>query len=137
MVSYIAFALTRDDNIFLLLSYMIIFPAYLIVLSKLRGMSKIGSYLYVFHEKANDSVFKWETRNTVYRKKDKKGLSSYIISYNFPFLFVSISVAMLFFYSTKWKEIYTIYECKKVIICMSFIFILALIMYKNRKIGTI
>ena len=137
MASYIAFALTQDDTIFLLLSYMIILPAYLIVLSKIQGMSKIGSYLYVFHEKLNGSIFKWETRNFEYRKDNKKGIFANIISSNFPFLFVSISVMMLFFYNTKWNEICTIYEYIKIIACIIFNFRLLLIMYKNRKIGTI
>lgn len=137
IASYIAFALKQGDTIFLLLSYMIIFPAYLIVLSKMQGMCKIASYLYVFHEKLDNTTFKWERRISKYREKNKDAIFSYIISSHFPFLLVSLSVMILFFYNTKWKEICKIYESIKVILCIIFNFLLLLIIYKNRKISTI
>lgn len=135
IAAYMAFALTKDDTIFLLLSYMVIFPAYLIVLSKMQGMCKIASYLYVFHEKSDVSIFKWERRISEYRKNNKTGIFSYIISSHFPFLLVSISVATLFFGSTKWENISKPYEIIKVIICMIFSFLLLFMIYKNRKIS--
>lgn len=64
LASFLAFALTQKDTIYIVLSYIVILPAYLIVLSKLHGMSKIGGYLYVYHEKHGNTNFKWETYNS-------------------------------------------------------------------------
>ena len=50
IASFIAFALTQEDTIFILLSYIVIIPAYLIVISKMQGICKIGAYLSLFHE---------------------------------------------------------------------------------------
>lgn len=137
IAAYMAFALTKDDTIFLLLSYMVIFPAYLIVLSKMKGMCKIASYLYVFHEESDSSVFKWERRISEYRKNNKDGIFSYIISSHFPFLLVSVSVTILFFCNTKWENMNKLYELIKMIMCIIFSFILLFIIYKNRKISSV
>lgn len=135
IVSYIAFSLTQNDTIFLLLSYMVIYPAYLIVLSKMQGLCKIGAYLYVFHENKKDAVFKWEQRSVQYGNNNKN-IFSYIISSHFPFLLVSCAVMILFFYSTKWDNIYSIYEIIKIIICICLNLILLIITVRNRKIST-
>lgn len=135
IAAYMAFALTKDDTIFLLLSYMVIFPAYLIVLSKMKGMCKIASYLYVFHEKSDGSIFKWERRISEYREKNKDGIFSYIISSHFPFLLVSISVTTLFFFNTRWDSMNKLYEIIKVFVLVMFSFILLFTIYKNRKIS--
>ena len=60
IAAYIAFALTQEDTIFILLSFIGIIPPYLIVLNKMNALCKIGAYLYVFHEGGS---FKWERRN--------------------------------------------------------------------------
>ena len=102
----------------------------------MQGMCKIGAYLYIFHEKDSDSGFRWESRSAKYRNNDNKNIFSYVLSSHFPFLIVSIAVMILFFYTTKWNKICTIYEMVKVIICIALNVLLLLIIYKNRKIST-
>ena len=51
------FAINQTDSLYVLLTYLIIFPAYAIALSKAIGTYRIGGYLYVFCE---GSDFNWE-----------------------------------------------------------------------------
>lgn len=52
IASYSAFSLFQEDTTFLLLSYIVIIPAYQIVLNKMQAMCKIGAYLKIYHEGA-------------------------------------------------------------------------------------
>lgn len=109
MATYSAFSLTQDDTIFILLSYIVIIPAYLIVLNKMQGVCKIGAYLKVFHE---GNCFNWETRHMKY--KDKNESSRFrIISWHFPFILVTIAVSILFLFKTSWSDV-TLYDKFKI-----------------------
>lgn len=68
MATYLAYALSQDDTILFVLSYMVIVPAYMIVLSKMQGICKIGAYLKVVHE---GNEFNWETKNMKLKMKIK------------------------------------------------------------------
>lgn len=94
-----SYALKQDDTIFILMSYIVIIPSYLIVVSKAQGMCKIGAYLKIFHE---GEEFNWESRRIMYQEKSEKNIFKYIISMNFPFIFVNISVGILYLYFTPW-----------------------------------
>lgn len=118
IASFLAFALTKNDTIFLLVSYIITIPAYLIVLSKMEGMCRIGAYLCVFHE---GKEFNWETRNMKYKENRGRKTFTYLISSNFPFVFVNVAVFVLYLYRTPWDYFYNIYEICK--------FFLAVIMF--------
>lgn len=132
IASFIAFALTQEDTIFILLSYIVIIPAYLIVISKMQGICKIGAYLSLFHE---GEKFNWETRNIKFNQKHVT-IFSHIVSSNFPFIFVSAAAVILFMYRTQWDKFPQVYEeCKLCSAIVLFLVVLVLA-YKNRNINT-
>lgn len=129
IASYSAFALLQEDTLFILLSYIVIIPAYLIVLNKMQAMCKIGAYLKIFHE---GKEFNWETRHMQY-KNIYESSHFRVISWHFPFLLVSVSVSILFLFKTDWNSIGSGWEIFKLLICfISMIFILyKLLAFKN------
>lgn len=128
--AYIAFSLTQNDTIFILLSFMGIIPPYLIVLNKMNALCKIGAYLYVFHEGKD---FKWERRHMRY--KDKYESSAFrLISWHFPFIFVSFSVSGLLIYKTNWLSI-SVIDIIKIMICIILLLIVLIKAYKNKNIS--
>lgn len=134
IATYITFALTQDDTIFLLISYIVIIPAYLIVICKGKGMCKIGAYLKVFHE---GKEFNWETRRIEFHKNIMPDIFTYMISTTFPFVFVGIAVELLLIYYTPWSYSMTPYEIGKVILWIFLSVFLYVLIYKNRKINTV
>lgn len=132
IASFLAFALTQNDTIFLLLSYIVTMPAYLIVLSKMEGMCRIGAYLHVFHE---GKEFNWERRNLIYKKDRGRKTFTYLISSNFPFVFVNIAVFVLYLYRTPWDHIKEIYELCKFIYASTMFMTLSILILKNGNIS--
>lgn len=127
--AYIAFALTQEDTIFIMLSFIGIIPPYLIALNKMNALCKIGAYLYVFHE---GKSFKWERRHMRY--KDKYESSEFrVISWHFPFIFVSFAVSGLLLYKTNWSSI-SVIDIIKISICFVLLLIVLIKAYKNRNI---
>lgn len=133
IASFLAFALTRKDTIFLLLSYIVTMPAYLIVLSKMEGMCRIGAYLKVFHEGED---FNWETRSIKYKEKRGRKTFTYLVSSNFPFAFVNTAVFILYLQRTQWNEPFNRFEIFKLIIAVGAFIILSILIFKNGKIAT-
>lgn len=130
IAAYIAFALTQKDTVFILLSFIGIIPPYLIVLNKINALCKIGAYLYVFHEGKD---FKWERRHMRY--KDKYESSAFrVISWHFPFIFVSVAVSGLLIFKTNWLSI-TVIDIIKIMICIMLLLIVLIKAYKNRNIS--
>lgn len=128
--AYIAFALTQNDTIFILLSYIGIIPPYLIVLNKMNGLCKIGAYLNVFHEGDN---FNWERRHLIYKDK-YESRKSRIISSHFPFIFVSSAVTGLLLYKTNWQCISN-YDAIKIFSGLMLFLAVLHEMIKNRNIS--
>lgn len=133
IATYMIFALNQDDTIFILISYIVIIPAYLIVISKVQGMYKIGAYLKVFHEGGN---FNWESRRIMYTKNTKPNIFNYVSSINFPFIFVSVTVDILFLYNILCRCPLLSYEIGKIILCIVLSILLFILIYKNRSIKT-
>lgn len=129
IASFIAFALLQSDTIFILLSYIVIIPAYMIVLNKMKAMYRIAAYLKIFHE---GDEFNWETRYMQY--KDKNESSRFrVVSWHYPFMVVSIAVTALLIYKMEWDKNLSFYEISKLfvgLLCMIFISI-NMIKYKN------
>ena len=123
--AYIAFALTQDDTIFILLSFMGIIPPYSIVLNKMDALCRTGAYLNVFHE---GEVFNWERRYMSYRKKYESSKLR-VISWNTPFSIASIAITILFLYRTKW-ECFSVVDIIKSVICIA---LLLWVLYKAFK----
>ena len=140
LASLIAFALTQEDTLYIMLSYLVILPAYLIVLSKLHGMSKIGGYLYVYHEKYGNANFQWETMNLKFANhvasKDIfsiNWITSFMYTFHFPYAMLNIAIFGLFLFRTHWNCL-AIYDICKISIC-SFIFIFLFLLINKNKIG--
>lgn len=133
IATFLAFAVNQDDTIFILMSYIVTIPAYLIVISKTKGMCKIGAYLKVFHEGKD---YNWESRRIMYQKSIKNNLFKYMASTTFPFVFVGIAVNVLFFYYTPWSCTMPFYEISKIFLCFALFIILLILIWKNKSINT-
>lgn len=132
IASYLAFALTQEDTVFILLAYIVIIPAHLIVTSKMRGMTKIGAYLYFFYERSEKSKFHWESRNIKFKDKNKD-IFSHVLSGDIPFILVGLFMLLLHIYQIDWSNRISKIETIKLginAILMITVWILAL---KNRK----
>ena len=130
IATYIAFALKQEDTIFILLSFIGIIPPYLIVLNKMSALCKIGAYLYVFQE---GKKFKWERRHMRYKDKYESSIFR-VISWHFPFIFVSLAVSGLLLYKTNWLSI-SVIDIIKILICFALLLIVLIKSYKNRNIS--
>ncbi len=109
-----SFSVTQEDNISILIAYVVIIPAYLMLISKEEAIYKIATYLYEFYECNNDDIF-WEHYNREFGKRKNKDILN-DISLNFPFAFVNILVFALFLLKTKWDCALEPYILTKVII---------------------
>ncbi len=89
IVATMAFCLTQQETIFMLLPYLIIIPAYKLIISKIRRIYKAGAYLYVFHE---GESFNWERRSQKFMHKLPKKFLNRMQTFNYPFLLTSIIV---------------------------------------------
>ena len=133
MATFLVFVLTQGDSIYILISYMVILPTYLIAIAKMRSLHRIAAYLQVFLEKDSDS-FKWETHlskyNDTYYKRSK--LLPNHISTHFPFIFSSIIVTALFFYQEISCSSQAAINMPKSCICIMLLVVTLAVMYTNR-----
>ena len=94
-------------------------------------LCKIGAYLKVYHE---GRIFNWETRNLQFEKKNRGIVFSFIISGNFPFLFISTVVIFISVYVCMTMEEKVIIK-ELIISIILYLFTLCLILL-NRNIRT-
>lgn len=125
------FGITQEDSLYILISYIVIIPAYMLVASKINGERKIGAYLYVFHEGQD---FNWETRNKKLYEKSKKQLSNKISSFNYPFFFVSTFVTIIFLSKTNWGNVGMTFEFLKITIAIGLYVTQLVLIKKNQKV---
>ena len=138
IAAYFAIAFNRSDSIYMILSYIAIYPVYIIILVNSQGSAKIGAYLAVFHEKKDDSDFKWETRNLAFYEKNKTKFYR-IGPNNMPFFAVSFIVTIYVIYDTYRliiNENFNTYGMAKLIISLVLFIIILLIYLNNRKVST-
>ena len=64
LTTYLSFALTQKDTIYILLTHIVILPLYLLAMDRRIASCKISAYISVFHENKNN---KWETRLINYK----------------------------------------------------------------------
>lgn len=145
IATYMIFALPKFDTIYIILMYIVIWPAYVIVLSKARAMYKIGAYLSVFHENSESSNFKWETRNLKFSDSDKppKFLSlgwvqAHMSAFHFPFFFVNIAALILFLLGTyqNRQDILSLYEGGKILIFCLLFFVTSALIHNHKNAST-
>lgn len=142
LATFIVFSLTQDDTIYILFSYVIILPAYLLVIRKMNAMNKIGGYLQVFHESRKDSELQWETNNKYFAEiTSKRGprltikTMSFMYTFHYPFAVTNLAIVSLFMLRSKWCNL-TFYEISKIIICVALCTFIFLLIIENRKVGT-
>jgi len=125
------FAIGQEDSMYVLMCYVVIIPAYLITLSKQIGLYKIASYLYVFQE---GEKFNWERRmKKIYESHHFSALRT-IQTYNYPFLFVSTFVTVIFLIKTEWSIIEQTVEFLKLTFAIIMYVFLLVMVIRNRKI---
>ncbi len=124
-------AINQTDSLYALIAYVVIIPAYLMTLSKEKGIFKIGAYLYVFQEED----FNWERRNRKMNGTNVRPALYKIQSVNLPFLFVSTFVMIIFFIKTSWSDIGYTCEFVKVIIAVGLYVMQLTMIWKNRIIN--
>ncbi len=126
-----SFSILQEDNVSILIAYMVIIPSYLMLMSKEETIHKVATYLYEFYECDNDDIF-WEHYNREFGKRKNKNILN-DISLNFPFVFVNILVFVLFLLKTKWNCMLDPYILAKVIISvLLFLATTVLIVLKSR-----
>lgn len=130
----LAFAITQEDNLFVLLPYVVLIPSYAVVLGYDRTVYRIGSYLLVFHEE-EDGEFQWESRIpsfTDQRNKNTHSLFKFIEAFNFPFLFTTLFLTALFFVRVDWSNWKTYDFAVRVAVALMCAVIMAYAIWKNR-----
>lgn len=133
MASYLAFVFSKKETLLLLVSYIVIMPAYFMVLSKMEGMCRIGAYLQVFYE---GKTFNWETHNYQFRNYRIVKVFNHMISTNFPFLLGSLSVLIIHIHQYLMLEIQTCNEKIKLHISFVLFIVMCLLIFKYRKLST-
>lgn len=132
VATILAFSITQDDSLFALISYVVSIPAYLIVLSKEKGIFKIAAYLHVFQE---GKEFNWERRNRKLYSSEEVPILYKMQSFNFPFLFVSTFVTVIFFVKTNWSAICTVRELVKIMIAVILYITQLVLVVKNKRVS--
>ena len=122
--SVLAFSLTQEDTIAILISCIVIIPAYNIVISYEQGIYKIGAYLSIFLE---GSDFNWERRSFLfYDALGKKAcFKSPVQVFNYPFLFISILITIFFLVRTDYTQPFDFTQMAKLFLAIIlFVYIL-------------
>lgn len=130
--SYLALVLKQEETLYFLLSYIVILPAYLIVIHKMNGLGRIGAYLKVFGE---GERFSWETNNIKFKNKFPSNTFK-ISACHFPFLFVNVAVMVLYLYSCEWNKPLNLYEIIELIVQILFFISIWILYYRSKKINT-
>lgn len=120
----------QDDTIYILLSFIGIIPPYSIVLNKMDALCRTGAYLNFYHEGEN---FNWERRYMSYREKYESGKLR-IISWNTPFVVISVAITILFLYRTDWKY-FSFVDIIKCAICIVLLLWVIYKAFKNRNMN--
>lgn len=125
------YSLKEKNVVSMLISYIVIIPAYIIAMDKTKNMYKIGAYLRVFHE---GNEFNWETRNAKLYQDPKFAKLSKMSAFNLPFLFVSSFVTILFMARIDWNSVGETIEFLKVVIAIILYSVQLILIIKNGRI---
>lgn len=132
----------KRDTIYIIFMYIVILPAYLIVLNKAQQMYKIGGYLLVYHEKEDQATFQWERNSLLFSQycASTKAFSfdwiqSHMRAYHFPFSLVNIAAFLLFAAGTyqNRENIFSVYEEFKIIIFLLLFSITFALIHEQRE----
>lgn len=129
----LVFSLNQEDSLYVLIAYVVIIPSYRIVWSKRKGICKIGAYLNVFLE---GKEFNWERRNCKMYDNAPNWISSKIQSFNFPFLFISTFVLIVFLTKIKWDNLEKTREFIRLLIGILLYGVQIIMILRHRKISS-
>ena len=125
------YAIGQEDALFVLVPWVVIIPAYRIVLGKRKNIFRIAAYLNVFHE---GKSFNWERRQRRLYETSSYGKSKKMNSFNYPFIFVSTLVMIIFAMKVNWIEVGMNIELLKIILGVVLYAMQIGAVIKNRKI---
>ena len=132
LAAYLAYSFEKEDTIYILFSYIAIFPAYLLIISKRIASCRISAYIAVFHEGGEN---KWETRLINFKTSKKLKIYNYIDAYHFPLIFADVAIFALYLIKTKWQFPLSLYEMGKLMVEIMFSISIIVIAMKSRKIS--
>ncbi len=127
----LAYAISQEDAVFVLIPWVIIIPTYRIIVGKRKNIFRIAAYLNVFHE---GKSFNWERRQKKMYETTSYRRSKKISSFNYPFIFVSTMVMIIFVMKIKWNELGINMELLKIIAGTILYIVQIAAIIKNRKI---
>lgn len=107
LATFLSFVLKEDDTIYLLLSHIVIIPAYLLVISKRMAMNRTAAYIQIFYEGKGIS---WQTRVGKFQPKKGPLIFHFVHASHFPFIMVNFIVLFLFLYSSYMNKTYDLYS---------------------------
>lgn len=131
LVAYLAYSFDKQDTIYILFSYIVMLPVYLLIISKRIASCKISAYISVFHEGEGNN---WETRLINFKTTKKLRIFNIIDAYHTPIIFADVTIFILYIIKTQWNFPLSIYETSKLIIMLLFFFLIFYIAIKSRKI---
>lgn len=111
----LAYAISQEDAVFVLIPWVVIIPSYRIIVGKRKNIFRIAAYLNVFHEGED---FNWERRQKKMYDTSSYGKSKKLSSFNYPFIFVSTLVMIIFCIKINWSEIGMNIEALKIALGM-------------------
>lgn len=129
IAGFLMFVVKQEDTILVLLSYIVLLPAYIMVLSKYEGIFRIGAYLKVYHE---GEIFNWETRTMKLKRINHRNNYTFLSSAHFPFLFTNFFIAGIYILKIDYKVITQPYEVMKVA-ALIFLFVSVLVLCKKNR----
>lgn len=132
LTAYLAFVFNKDDTVYLLFSYVVLIPVYLLIISKRIATCKISAYISVFHEN-NENM--WENRLMAYKTPKKPFIFSFIEATHFPFIFINLFLLVFYFIRFDVNELQTLYGWFKLILLFLFFVIIYALTARYRKIS--
>lgn len=132
LTAYLAFIFNKEDTAYLLFSYVVLIPVYLLIISKRIASCKISAYISVFHEKTENM---WENRLMAYNTPKKPFIFSFIEATHFPFVFINFFILFFYFIRFKIYDLETIYGWFKLVLLFLFFIITYALTVRYRKIS--
>ena len=81
IAAYLAYALNQEDTLYILISHIVMLPAYLLVIGKRMAMCKISAYIIVYYEK---DIAGWSSRSINFNTKTGPKFLSILTHLIFP-----------------------------------------------------
>lgn len=87
IAAYLAYALNQEDTLYILISHIVMLPAYLLVIGKRMAMCKISAYIIVYYEK---DIAGWSSRSINFNTKTGPKFLSILTHLIFPLFWLIV-----------------------------------------------